>query len=318
MLVLFKALADQTRLRLLAILQLGEFTVQELVEILAMGQSRISRHLKILHAAGIVQVKREGTWAYYRLQPSDQLFTQLQPLLQNCWPELSAYNSDRTALVSILAARRNRSRDFFDRHARQWDQMARDLLPVADYLPQLFALIPECDKLLEVGVGTGQLLQALTDKGRQVVAVDHSPAMLAAARERLVACGLESVELKLGQMESLPLVTESMDVAVMNMALHHAPDPAAVIVELTRVLRPGGCLTFCDLQRHQQEWVREQLADQWLGFTADDLHGWCRDAGLEQIEVTTICGRSDELPVLILNAIKQPADICQHEIKEIS
>jgi len=316
MLKLFKALADQTRLRLLAILQLGEFTVQELVEILAMGQSRISRHLKILLAAGMVQVKREGTWAYYRLQPSDQLFTQMQPLLQNCWSELAGYNRDRTALASILAARRNRSLEFFDRHARQWDQMARELLPVADYLPQLFEHIPKCAKLLEVGVGTGQLLQALTDKGSQVIAVDHSPAMLAAARERLTACGVVSVELKLGQMESLPLAGGTMDVAVMNMALHHASDPGAVISELARVLRPAGRLVLCDLLRHQKEWVREQLADQWLGFTVEDLHGWCLEAGLERIEITTISGRPDELPVIVLSANKQAAVRCHHAIKE--
>ncbi|HEY5674486.1 MAG TPA: metalloregulator ArsR/SmtB family transcription factor [Malonomonas sp.] len=304
MLDLFKALADQTRLRLLAILQLGEFTVQELVEILAMGQSRISRHLKILHAAGVVQVKREGTWAYYRLQPSDRLFTQMQVLLQDCWAGLEGYSRDRTALASILAARRNRSREFFDRHARQWDQMARELLPVADYLPQLFAHIPQCDKLLEVGVGTGQLLPALAEKGRQVIAVDHSPAMLAAASERLSAGGLESVALQLGQMDALPLPSGSMDVAIMNMALHHAPDPAAVIAELARVLRAGGKLVFSDLQRHQNEWVREQLADQWLGFTSEDLRDWCLDAGLQQIETDVIRGRPEELPVIVLCASK--------------
>jgi ArsR family transcriptional regulator len=278
-----------------------------------MGQSRISRHLKIMLAAGIVQVKREGTWAYYRLQPSDKLFLQMQPFLERYWFELEGYCRDRTALAAILAARRKRSRDFFDRHARQWDQMASELLPIPAYLPQLFAHIPECDKLLEVGVGTGLLLERLSDRGRQVVAVDHSPAMLAAAKERVTARGLESIEFKLGQMEALPLETASVDVAVMNMALHHASDPVAVITELSRVLRPGGCLSFSDLQRHQQEWVRDELADQWLGFTPEDLLGWCLAAGLGQVEIATITGRPDELPVIVLNAIKQPAGNPRHE-----
>lgn len=312
MLDLFKALADQTRLRLLAILQLGEFTVQELVEILAMGQSRISRHLKILLAARIVQVKREGTWAYYRLQPSNPLFAQMQPILQPCWSELPGYSRDRTALAAILAARRNRSRAFFDRHAWQWDQMAGERLPVADYLPQLLVQIPPCSRLLEVGTGTGLLLEPLCANGRQVIAIDHSPAMLAAARTRVSTGGLESVALLLAQMEALPLAAASIDVAVMTMALHHAPDPLAVLVEQARVLRPGGSLFCCDLQRHQQEWVREQLADQWLGFTAEDLRSWCLTAGLQQIAITTISGRPEQLPVLIITAHKPVADRVRH------
>ena len=315
MLALFKALADQTRLRLIAILQLGEFTVQELVEILGMGQSRISRHLKILLAAGILQVKREGTWAYYRLQPNDELFGKMQSTLADHWPELQEFYQDRAAAAGILAVRRQRSRELFDQHARQWDQMARELLPVPDYFPQLFAQLPECDKLLEVGFGTGSLLQRLTVKARQVIAVDHSQAMLAAARERITAAGLGAVELKLGQMEALPLENALVDVAVMNMVLHHAPDPGAVIAELARVLRPGGRLLLCDLQRHQQEWVRVELADQWLGFTLDDLGGWCRTAGLDQIEIEVITGRPAELPVIVLSAVKQPVGSPRQDLR---
>lgn len=305
MLTLFKSLADQTRLRLLAVLQLGEFTVQELVEIMAMGQSRISRHLKILLDAGVVQVKREGTWAYYQLQPCDSLFVELQPILEKHWSSLDGYARDRTALAGVLSARRQRSREFFDRHARQWDQMARELLPTPDYLPLLLAQLEDCAKLLEVGVGTGGLLEEICAKAEQVIGVDHSLAMLETARERLANSPHDNVELKLGQMEALPLPVASVDTALINMVLHHAPDPAMVLNEIARVLRPGGSLLLCDLLRHDQEWVREELADQWLGFAVDDLREWCEESGLTQIRSETISGRADELPVIILQAIKQ-------------
>lgn len=303
MLALFKSLADQTRLRLLAIMQLGEFTVQELVEILEMGQSRISRHLKILLDAGVVQVKREGTWAYYQLQPSNRLFAELLPHLEKQWCLLPEYARDRAALAGILSARRQRNREFFDRHAWQWDQMARELLPTPDYLPRLLALVPDCVKLLEVGVGTGRLLTALSGKAERVIGIDHSLAMLDAARE--TSRELNNVELKLGQMESLPQESGSIDVALINMVLHHASDPVAVIRELARVMQPHGSLLLCDLQRHDQEWVRDRLADQWLGFTDDDLIGWCQDAGFEQIGIETIGGCAGELSVVILQAKKQ-------------
>ncbi|WP_303720502.1 metalloregulator ArsR/SmtB family transcription factor [Malonomonas rubra] len=303
MLFLFKALADQTRLRLLAILQLGEFTVQELVDILQMGQSRISRHLKVLLDAGVVQVKREGTWAYYQLQPTNGLFLDLLPHLEKRWSGLAEYARDRTALVKILSARRQRSREFFDRHARQWDQMARDLLPTADYLSQLLVLIPDCVKLLEVGVGTGSLMAAVADRAERLVGVDHSPSMLEAAREATAV--FSHIELKLGQMEALPQESDSVDVVLLNMVLHHASDPAAVIRELARVLHSGGRLLLCDLQRHDKEWVRDELADQWLGFTVQDLSVWCSEAGFEQVVTEIIGGRTDEWPVVILTAIKE-------------
>ena len=302
MLTLFKSLADQTRLRLVAILQYGEFTVQELVEILSMGQSRVSRHLKILLDANVLQVKREGTWAYYQLQPSDELFTALQPLLANHWTGLAGHTQDCTALTATLAKRRQRSREFFDRHARQWDQMAQDLLPTPDYQAQLFALLPHCANLLEVGVGTGRMLETLQQKATMVIGVDHSLPMLDAAKEMVATKRLTGIELKLGQMEGLPLESASVDVALIHMVLHHAPEPLVALAEIKRVLRPGGLLVVSDLLHHTQEWVREKLADQWLGFSLEQLSNWCHDAGYQSINSHTVSGRGAELPVVLLTA----------------
>ena len=305
MLELFKSLADPTRLRLLNILQQGEFTVQELLEILGMGQSRISRHLKILLEVGLLSVKREGTWAYYRLQPCAPLAERLLPLLQAEFEHLVEAAADRAAVVTVLAARRERSQLFFDRHARDWDQLARQLLPTPNYAERLLASLPQSRCLLEVGVGTGGLLKALHSRSDMLIGVDHAPAMLAAARQRLRGADLEQIDLRLGEMEHLPLESTSVDAAVLNMVLHHASDPLTVLREICRVLQPGGLLLIADLVRHEDEWMRDKLADQWLGFTEDELLGWGEQAGLQKVFCETLSGAKSEYSVM-LTGIKKP------------
>ena len=299
MLELFKSLADPTRLRLLNILQQGEFTVQELLLILQMGQSRISRHLKILLEAGLLSVKREGTWAYYRLQPVDPLAERLLPLIETEFELLADSAADRAAVVTVLAARRERSQFFFNRHARDWDQLARQLLPTPDYAERLLTSLPHSQCLLEIGVGTGGLLEALWGKSEKLIGVDHAPAMLAAARQRLDEVGLNNVDLRLGEMEHLPLESASVDSALLNMVLHHAPDPLTVLREIFRVLQPGGLLLIADLLRHEDEWMREKLADQWLGFTEEELLGWGVQAGFEKVFSETQDGAKSEYGVML-------------------
>ena len=305
MLELFKSLADPTRLRLLNILQQGEFTVQELLEILRMGQSRISRHLKILLEAGLLSVKREGTWAYYRLLPVNTLGERLLPLLRSGFEQLAEAAADRAAVATVLASRRERSQRFFDRHARDWDKLARRLLPTPNYAERLLASLPHSRCLLEVGVGTGGLLKALCTRSERIIGVDHAPAMLAAARQRLEEAGLSNVELRLGEMEHLPLESASVDTAILNMVLHHASDPLTVLREIFRVLQPGGGVLIADLLRHQDEWMREKLADQWLGFTEEELLGWGRQAGFEEVLSESLPGAKAEYGVM-LAGFKKP------------
>jgi len=302
MLDFFKALADPTRLRLVAILDRGEFTVQELVEILAMGQSRVSRHLKILLDAGVLGVKREGTWAYYRLATANPLLNSQLPMLREYFAKHDSNHRDAQAAAGILAHRRQRSQSFFDRHARQWDRLARELLPTPDYRERLLESIPRCETLVEVGVGTGSLLEPLSHKAQTVIGVDHSPAMLQTAREVANTAGLKNVDLRLGEMEHLPLEASTADVVLLNMVLHHAPSPEAVINEMSRVLNPGGRLLVVDLLRHQSEWVREKLADQWLGFTCDEVTVWSRQSGLSSTSCTVYPGQGGDYEVFQLTA----------------
>ena len=279
MLETFKALADPCRLRLTAVLLSGEFTVQELTRIMAMGQSRISRHLKILTEAGVLTVKRQGTWSYFRSGEGDSFFATIRPAFERELDALPERSLDLAAIAAVLEDRRRRSQEFFDHHARQWDDLARTLLPVPEYRQRLLDQVPEGVCVLEIGTGTGALLTELAFRAAIVIGVDHSPAMLEEARRRLENGGVTGVELRLGEMSHLPLPDASVGCVVANMVLHHAADPVAVLREIRRVLSPGGIVLLADLARHEREAAREQLADQWLGFEESELESWLKSTG---------------------------------------
>lgn len=304
MLETLKALADLCRLRLLAVLLRGEFTVQELTNIFGMGQSRISRHLKILTEAGILKVKRQGTWSYYWAGGDDPFFCDIRLVLEKALKSIPEHDKDMAAVASILEERRRRSQEFFDRHARQWDDLARTLLPVPEYRELLLELIPSGGCIVEIGVGTGGLLPALAAKTDNLIGVDRSPAMLDEARRRLALAGIAGLDLRLGEMEHLPLPDQSASCAVLNMVLHHAAEPQFVLAEIQRVLTDGGTVIIADLARHERELAREQLADQWLGFDAEELTGWLKGAGFHKIDFTQIPPQPGQEAVLILQAHK--------------
>jgi len=302
MVELFKALADPCRLRLVAVLLQGEFTVQELTRILGMGQSRISRHLKILAEAGVLAVKRQGTWSYYRVGEGSDFFTAIRPAFERELETLPERRLDLAATAAALEERRRRSLEFFDRHARQWDSLSRSLLPVPEYLDRLLESVPEVATLLEIGIGTGALLSSLSGRAGQVIGVDHSAAMLDEARRRLAAEGVSRVELRLGEMTHLPIGDGGAGCVVANMVLHHAADPLTVLREIRRVLAPGGTLLLADLARHEREWAREQLADQWLGFEPDELRCWLSDAGFASVGLELLEAAPGEETVLLARA----------------
>ncbi len=304
MLKLLKSLADPSRLRLTAVLLRGEFTVQELTRIFNMGQSRISRHLKILTEAGVLTVKCQGTWSYYRVGAGNDFFNAIRPALEHELESLSERAEDLAALAMVLEERRRRSQEFFDRHARQWDDLARKLLPVPEYRMQLLKQVPINSAILEIGIGTGGLLTELAAWSSKVIGVDHSPAMLEEARRRLENGGVRDVELRLGEMTHLPLSDSSVECVVANMVLHHAADPATVLAEIRRVLVSGGFLLLADLARHEREAAREQLADQWLGFEQTELESWLAAAGFADVLCERIEGKAGQAAVLIVKSRK--------------
>jgi ubiquinone/menaquinone biosynthesis C-methylase UbiE len=302
MLDILKALADPCRLRLTAVLLAGEFTVQELTRIMGMGQSRISRHLKILTEAAVLTVKRQGTWSYYRAGEGSGFFSAIRPALERELAALPERNRDLAAVAVVLEERRRRSQEFFDRHARQWDDLARTLLPVPEYSERLLALIPAGVAVLEIGIGTGGLLKELATRASRVIGVDYSPAMLDEARRRLSVDGNGNIELRLGEMTHLPLPDGAVGCVVANMVLHHAADPAMVLAEIRRVLAPGGALVLADLARHEREAAREQLADQWLGFEEAELTSWLAAAEFGDVYCERLEGAGGQEAVVVVKA----------------
>lgn len=304
LLPLFKSLADATRLRLLHLLAHGEFTVQELTAILGMGQSRISRHLKILHDAGLLAVSRQGTWSYYRIAPQPGWTASFWQLLKPALASLDQGPADLRQMAKLCEERQRADREFFDRHARQWDVMKQAALQLPPYRERLLQLLGGGEKLVEIGVGTGGLLPVLAETWQEVVGIDHSRAMLDEATGQCRGIAAARIELRLGEMSHLPLPDAAADAVLMNMVLHHAPRPQQVLEEVARVLRPGGRLLIADLVRHQQDWTRELLADLWLGFAAEELQGWLCAAEFSETTNELIAAEPPQHGVLLVTARK--------------
>lgn len=304
MLTVFKALADPIRLRLLSILVHGEMTVQDLTTVLNLGQSRVSHHLKALVEAGLLSVKPQGTWKYYRLELAGTLLQQLWPVVAAHLEQVEGHDADLLALNRLLAERRQQSLSFFEAHAREWDNRARMLLPTPDYDEKLLAQLPQGAELVELGIGTGVLLPRLCARSRRLIGIDHSAAMLAEARRRLAEAELDA-DLRLGELQHLPLADAEMDAALLNMVLHHAERPEEVLQEVARVLAPGGKVVIADLLRHRNDAVRQTMADFWLGFEPDELRQWLLESGFVDIDAHICRGKPDDYAVVLISAMKR-------------
>jgi ubiquinone/menaquinone biosynthesis C-methylase UbiE/DNA-binding transcriptional ArsR family regulator len=273
------ALADPTRSRLLLLLDRHELTVGELCSALQLPQSTVSRHLKTLADEGWVTARAEGTSRRYAM-PGASLDSGARRLWQLVREQVGSTPSARQDLgraERVLHERRTTSQAFFSTKAGQWDRVRADLYGGgADLLP-LAALLDPRWVVGDLGCGTGQTTAALAPYVSHVVAVDESSAMLAAARKRLGA--LENVELRSGRLEDLPVDAGLLDAAVLSLVLHFVVDPATVLAEVARILKPGGCLLIVDMLPHEREEYRAAMGHLWLGFDEAQLTGWLEDAG---------------------------------------
>ena len=277
---LMESLSDQTRLRLLYLLEREELGVAELCEILQMPQSTVSRHLKLLGEQGWVQSRRRGTTNLYRmnLDELDETAHQLWHIAREQTSDWAALEQDRLRLEGVLKQRAQDPRAFFADAARQWDRMRRELYGTLFTQYALLSLLPADWTVADLGCGTGSLTATLAPHVAAVIGVDQSDEMLQSAQHN--AAGCDNVVLKRGDLESLPVESESCDAALMLIVLTYVPDPAPALREAARILRPGGKLVVVDLLRHDDEGFRQQMGQYSLGFDRRQLSEHLGDAGL--------------------------------------
>ena len=288
-----RLLADETRLRLLLLLQKEELSVVELQEILGMGQSRISTHLAQLRRAGFVQDRRAGKNIYYALTPAAG-GAEMKTILEATARDLPEAASDARALRLALKKRQDRVREYFNQLAgkfgrtycpgRTWQGLAHLLL----------AFVPELT-IADLGAGEGTLSQLLSRRAKKVICVDNSEKMVEFGLQLAKENGIKNLEYRLGDLDDPPIQPESVDVAILSQALHHATNPQRAVAAAHRILKPGGRIAILDLLAHQFEKARELYADTWLGFTEAQLHEFLETEGFHDIDVAVVA-RDDQNP----------------------
>lgn len=281
LLAALRACAEPTRLRLLALAGRGAFCVSEFTEILGQSQPRLSRHLKLLCEAGLLDREREGANAWFTLPVGDRGGL-VRALIARLPPDDPVLEADRRQAARVLAERARIASESFQRKGADWDEMRALDLPAQAVEDTLLMLVPPegVGRLLDIGTGTGRVLELLGPRVREGLGIDASPAMLALARARLARAGLGHCAVRLADMYRLPLPEGGFDLAVLQMVLHYAEDPDRVLAEATRVLRPGGRLIVVDLAPHRRADLMERLAHRWPGFGDDALHRMFAAAGL--------------------------------------
>lgn len=283
-----RATAEPTRLRLLALCARGAFCVSELCAILGQSQPRLSRHLKLLVEAGLLERLPEGANAYFQLSPEAGLARQVLARLPEDEPTVAA---DRRASARIAAERARAASEAFRRDGADWDEMRALDLPGAEIEAALLRLLPErLGRVADIGTGTGRLLEVMAPRAASVLGLDASREMLALARARLGERGLANASVRLADMYRLPLPDGGFDAATLQMVLHYAEDPAAALAEAARILRPGGLLVVIDLAPHERQDVLAGLAHRWPGFDDAELAGWLGAAGCAPLPAVEVPG----------------------------
>jgi ArsR family transcriptional regulator len=265
----------------------GAFNVTELVEILDVRQPTVSRNLKILGDAGLLVGRREGRLIFYAWRTDGGAAADsLRTFVVQHAPHADVDLGRR--LQAVWDARRRRASTFFD--TVDASDPAAAWLGSPDCVPFLLDGVAHGARVADLGTGNGRMLPGLLARAASVIAVDASPALLEQARRRVQRERLDGVDLRLGDLEHLPLSDGEVDTVVANMVLHHVPEPARALLEIRRVLRPGGTVLLGDFLPHDQEWMRERMADQWLGFELPELTHWLEAAGFEDVSLQSISG----------------------------
>ncbi len=285
-----KASGEPTRLRLLALLARSELTVTELTQILRQSQPRVSRHLKLMCEGGLLDRFPEGSWVFYRLCRDGAGARLVERLIELLPPGDETLIRDLERLEAVRQARVDRASAYFSANAEQWDKVRSLYIPEREVEAALLDLAGPgpVASFLDLGTGTGRMLEIFGSRVERGLGIDFSAEMLALARAGLERAGLVNCSVRQGDLLNLPLPGASADLVTMHQVLHYLDEPGLALMEAARVLKPGGRLLVADFAPHELDFLREQHAHLRLGFDRQEVEGWLRAAGLEALDVRVL------------------------------
>jgi ArsR family transcriptional regulator len=298
LLAMLRAAGDPTRLRLLLALREAELTVSELTQILGQSQPRVSRHLKLLCDAGLLERFKEGSWVFYRAADKGdggELGATLATLADQ---HKESRETDRRRLSQVREARAAKAAAFFRANATEWERIRSLHAPEKDVEDAVVHLLTEAplESLLDAGTGTGRMLELLSPHIRRGVGVDVSPEMLAIARDRLARADVKNCQVRLADIFRLPFPSanerEGFDTVLFHQVLHYLDDPQTAVIDAARVLKPGGRIVIADFAPHELEFLRDEMAHRRLGFADREVRGWFEAAGLHETVARAIAPHS--------------------------
>jgi ArsR family transcriptional regulator len=297
-----RAAGEPSRLRILALLAEEELAVMELCQIMDQSQPRVSRHLRLLTASGLVERFPDGGWVFYRLAAELERRALLDRILSLVDEHDPGLARDRDRLTAVRAERTARAESYFQRNAPRWDQLRSLYVSDEDVEAAILAAAPEghVHRLIDLGTGAGRMLTLLAGRADEALGLDLSHEMLNVARLRVAEAGLQHCELRHGDIFATGLPDASAELVVVHQVRHYLGDPAAAVAEAGRLVAPGGRLLIVDFAPHKLEYLREEHQHRRLGFHEDEIARWVMAAGLKRPKVTTLPAKdSDGLTVKI-------------------
>ena len=291
-----KAAAETSRLRILALLMRGDLTVSDITLILGQSQPRVSRHLKLLQDAGLIDRYQEGSWAYFRLADSTHSGVLGQALAARVSSKDSVIARDLERLSDVKAERQDRAKEYFRVNAGSWDEIRSMHVPDEEVEAKLKSIVGKApfQAMLDLGTGTGRLLELFAQQYRRGMGIDMSRAMLAVARANLDRAGITHAQVRQGDIYALPVDRESFDLVTLHQVLHFLDDPGQAIRQAARALRPSGRIVIVDFAPHAQEFLREAHAHARLGFSDEQIAQWVADAGLDLVGSDALAPKKGE------------------------
>lgn len=283
-----RALSDPTRLRIVALLERDELSVAELQEITRLGQSRISTHLGLLADCALVQSRRDGKRAFYKLDPgADSAAREFIQLAIRGARELPEHSHDQINLKRVLARRKEQAQVYFNQIAGRFDRIYGPGRSWQAFGHLLLRILPPL-VVADLGAGEGLLSELLARRCKRVIAVDNSEKIVEFGAAKARKNGLKNLEFRRGDLQNPPIEPNSVDLVILSQALHHAENPAAALKSAHKILKPGGQIMLLDLLKHNFEKARELYGDRWPGFAESDLNRWLEEAGFKKIEISIV------------------------------